>query len=71
MGLRDPLDCSSPGSFVHGIFQARILEWVAMPFPRGSSSPRYQIKLMSLASPAVAGRILITSTHWEAQQLSK
>ena len=30
--LRDPMDCSPPGSSVHGIFQARILEWVAIPF---------------------------------------
>ena len=28
--LRDPMDCSLPGSSVHGIFQARVLEWVAM-----------------------------------------
>ena len=35
--LRHPLDCSSPGSFVHGIFQAGILEWVAIPFSRGSN----------------------------------
>ena len=34
------MDCSSPGSSVHGILQARILEWVAMPFSRGSSWPR-------------------------------
>ena len=33
-------DCSLPGSFVHGILQARILEWVAIPFSRGSSQPR-------------------------------
>ena len=38
--LRDPLDCSLPGSSVHGILQARILEWVAVPFSRGSSCPR-------------------------------
>ena len=38
--LCDPMDCSSPGSSVHGILQARILEWVAMPFSRGSSWPR-------------------------------
>ena len=38
--LCDPLDCSPPGSSIHGIFQARILEWVAMPFPRRSSQPR-------------------------------
>ena len=30
--LRDPMDCSLPGSSVHGIFQARILEWVAIAF---------------------------------------
>ena len=30
--LRDPMDCSLPGSSTHGIFQARVLEWVAIPF---------------------------------------
>ena len=35
-----PMDCSSPGSFVHGIFQARILEWVAISFSRWSSQTR-------------------------------
>ena len=35
--LCDTMDCSSPGSSVHGILQARILEWVAMPSSRGSS----------------------------------
>ena len=38
--LCDPMDYSLPGSSVHGIFQARILEWVAMPSSRGSSQPR-------------------------------
>ena len=38
--LCDPLDCSPPGSSVHGIFQARILEWVAISSSRGSSWPR-------------------------------
>ena len=38
--LWDPMDCSLPGSSVHGILQARILEWVAMPSSRGSSQPR-------------------------------
>ena len=38
--LFDPMDCSSPGPSVHGILQARILEWVAMPSSRGSSQPR-------------------------------
>ena len=36
----DPVDCSTPGSSVHGISQARILEWVAIPSFRGSSRPR-------------------------------
>ena len=36
----EPLDCSPPGSSVHGILQAEILEWVAVPFSRESSQPR-------------------------------
>ena len=32
--LSDPMDCSLPGSFVHGIFQARVLEWVAIAFSK-------------------------------------
>ena len=38
--LCDPMNCSLPGSSVHGILQARILEWVAMPSFRGSSQSR-------------------------------
>ena len=38
--LLEPMDYSSPGSSVHGILQATILEWVAIPFSRGSSRPR-------------------------------
>ena len=38
--LCDPMDCSPSGSSVHGILQARTLEWVAIPFSRGSSRPR-------------------------------
>jgi len=38
--LCDPMECSPPGSSVHGILQARILEWVAMPSSRRSSRPR-------------------------------
>ena len=38
--LCNRMDCSPPGSSVHGILQARILEWIAMPFSRGSSWPR-------------------------------
>ena len=38
--LCDPMDCSPPGSSVHGILHTRILEWVAVPFSRESSQPR-------------------------------
>ena len=38
--LCEPIDYSLPGSSVHGILQAKILEWVAVPFSRGSSQPR-------------------------------
>ena len=40
MTLCDPMDCSSLGSSAHGVLQARILEWVAMPSSSGSSRPR-------------------------------
>ena len=43
--LCDPTDCSLPGSSVHGIFQARVLEWVAISFSRGSSRPRDQTRV--------------------------
>ena len=38
--LSNPSDCSPPGSSIHGILQARRLEWIAMPSSRGSSPPR-------------------------------
>ena len=47
--LCDPMDCSLPGSSVHGIFQARILEWVAIPFSRRSSQPRNQTQVSCVA----------------------
>ena len=53
--LCDAMDCSLPGSSVHGILQARILEWVAMPSSRGSSC--LVIELESLMSPALAGSL--------------
>ena len=40
--LCDPMDCSPPGSSVHGVLQARVLEWVSMPSSRGSSLSRDQ-----------------------------
>ena len=46
----DPMDCSLPGSSVHGISQARILEWVTISFFRGSSQPRNQTWVYYIAS---------------------
>ena len=43
--LCDPMDCSLPGSSLHGILQARVLEWVAISFSRGSSWPRDQTRV--------------------------
>ena len=47
--LCDPKDCSPPGSSVHGMLQARTLEWVAMSFSRGSSRPRNRTYVSCLA----------------------
>ena len=52
--LCDPTDCSLPGSSVHGILQARTLEWVAITFSRGSSQPRDQTQ-----ASCIAGRFFI------------
>ena len=60
----NPMDCSPPGSSVHGILQARILEWVAMPC-RGSAWPRDQTHI-SCTFPAQAGGFFTTSAAWEA-----
>ena len=43
--LCNPMGCNSPGFFVHGILQVRILEWVTIPFPRGSSQLRDQTQV--------------------------
>ena len=47
--LCDPKDCSPPGSSIHGIFQTRILEWVAISFSRGSSQPRDRTQVSRIA----------------------
>ena len=44
-----PVDCSPPGSSVHGILQARILEWVAISFSRGYSQPRDRTQVSRIA----------------------
>ena len=48
--LCEPLDCSLPGSTIHGIFQARVLAWAAISFSRGSSWPRDWTQVSHIAS---------------------
>ena len=61
--LCDPMEGSLPDSSVHGIFLARILEWVAMSSPSGSSWPRDQTPVSYLlVSCALAGRFLTTES---------
>ena len=62
--LCDPVDCSPPGSSIHGILQARILEWVAISSSRGSSWPRDQTQVSR-----IAGRCFNLWAIWEALQL--
>ena len=57
--LCDPMDCSLPGSSVHGIFQAIVLEWIAVSFSKGSSQPRDQ----TLVSRIVDRRFAIWATR--------
>ena len=63
--LCDPMNCSPPGSSVHGIFQARILEWVAIPFSRGFSQPRDQTHISH-----IAGRFFSAlATHFSCETM--
>ena len=57
--LCDPMDCSPPGSSVHRILQARILEWVTMPSARGSFQPRGQTHISQVS--CISKQVLC---HW-------
>ena len=61
----DPMDSSPPGFSVHGILQARILEWVAFPFSRGASQPRDQTWV-----PCTAGSFFTIWVTEEAPETS-
>ena len=62
--LCDPMDCSLPGSSVHGIFQATVLEWVAISFSRASARPRDWIRIS-----CIDRRILYHCATWEANPM--
>ena len=55
--LCDPMDCSLSGSSVHGIFQARVLEWIAISFSRGSSQVRDRTQVSSIAGVFFTTRV--------------
>ena len=61
--LCDPVDCSLPGSSVHGILQTRILECVPCPTPENLLDPG--IEAATLISLALAGRFFTTDTTWD------
>jgi len=74
--LCDPTDCSPPGFSVHGILQARILDWIAIPFSRGTSQPRNRTLVSCMAgrfftiwATAMVNNFTLelrekSSTHW-------
>ena len=61
--LRDPIDCSLPGSSIHVILQARILEWAYISFSRGYSKSRDQTQVSH-----IAGRLFTSWATREAQE---
>ena len=64
LSLCDTMDCSLPGSSVHGILQARILEWVAMSSSMGSSQPRDWAQVS-----CIAGRLFTTEPSGKPSEL--
>ena len=68
--LCDPLDCSLPVSSVHGILQARTLEWVAVPFSRGSSQPRDRTQISRVAGGFFTAERILYQLSYEGSPLS-
>ena len=66
--LWNPVDCSPPGSSVHRIFQARILEWAAISLSRGSSRPRGRTQVSCVS--CFSRQILYHWATWEAPSWS-
>ena len=65
--LCGPIDCGLPGSSPHGVFQAKILEWIPVPYSRGSSRPEDQIRVSGIS--CIGRQILYHQCHLEAQVL--
>ena len=62
--LCNPLECNPPGSSVHGILQARILEWIAIPSSKGSSQPRDWSQVSCIS--CLTGRFF---TYWATREV--
>ena len=62
--VSEPMDCSLPGFSVHGIFQARILEWVAISYSRGSPRPRDRTHVSCVS--CIGRQVLYHQCHLEA-----
>ena len=62
--LCNPMDCTLPGSSVHGILQARILEWVAIPFFKRSSWPRDQTQVSHIAGRFFTSQATRAQEYW-------
>ena len=56
--LSEPMDCSLPGSSVHGIFQARVLEWVAIAFSTNAPSISHNLEMVTCQPPQMASKSL-------------
>ena len=69
--LCGPMDCSPPGSSVHGILQARILEWVATSSFRGSSQPRDQIQVSHIAADSLLSEPQGKPQQWPLGSLDR
>ena len=68
MSLCNPLDCSPPGSSVHGILRTRIPEWVAISSSRGSSQPKDWTHVSHVSHVScLSGRFFTHWAIWEAQ----
>ena len=63
----NPMDCSPLGSSVHGISQARILEWVAIPFSRESSQPRDQTHISCIAGGVFTAECRVSTQYMGAE----
>ena len=64
----DPMDCGPPDSCGHQILQARILEWVAVPFSRGSSRPRDQRRVSHVS--CIGRQVLCHRATWIAPKMA-